>query len=176
MSSTTTNATATLKSTPDLCDELEETICIVDPILGFCNFGGRTHFGGQVMTVECFQDNSKVKQLAKTSGAGKVMVVDGGGCRQFALLGDQVAADCCSSNWEGVVIYGSIRDVDEVGRLPLGVKALGAHPRKTLKKNQGQINVPVTFGGVTFQPGDYIVCDNNGIVVHDNTGPRLTTS
>ena len=68
----------------------------------------------------------------------------------------------------GVVIYGSIRDVDEIGALvDLGVQALGSAPMKTIKRNEGQRSIPITFGGVTFHEGDYIVCDNNGIVVHD---------
>jgi len=157
----------TFPSTPDLCDDFEETIRFVDPSLGFRNFGGKTRFGGQVVTVKCFEDNSLVKQLAKTNGTGKVMVVDGGGSRRRALLGDQVALDCVNSGWEGLVIYGSIRDVDEIGELDLGVQALGPSPMKTIKRNEGQIDVPVTFGGVTFHNGDCIVCDNNGIVVNN---------
>jgi regulator of ribonuclease activity A len=158
---------STFRSTPDLCDDFEDTIRVVDPSLGLKNLGGKTHFGGQVVTVKCHEDNSLVKQMAKTDGTGKVMVVDGGGSRRRALLGDQVAMDCITSGWEGLVIYGSIRDVDEIGQLPLGVQALGTHPCKTIKRNEGQTNIPVTVGGVTFAPAiDCVVCDNNGIVVN----------
>lgn len=160
-------STASFPSTPDLCDKFEERIRIVDPSLGFRNFGGKTRFGGQVVTVKCFEDNSLVKQLAKTDGSGKVMVVDGGGSRRRALLGDQVALDCVKSGWEGLVIYGSIRDVDEIGELELGVQTLGPAPMKTIKRNEGQTEIPVTFGGVTFANGDCVVCDNNGIVVNE---------
>lgn len=159
-------SSSALKSTPDLCDDYEDTIRVVDPSLGLRNLGSKTHFGGQVVTVKCHEDNSFVKQLAKSDGTGKVMVVDGGGSRRRALLGDQVAADCVQSGWEGLVINGSIRDVDEIQQLNLGVQALGTHPCKTIKRNEGQAEIPVTFGGVTFYPGDYIVCDNNGIVVN----------
>lgn len=162
----TTASTTTFPSTPDLCDEFEDTIRVVDPSLGFQNFGRRTLFGGQVVTVKCFEDNSLVKQLAKTDGTGKVMVVDGGGSRRRALLGDQVAMDCVKCGWEGLVIYGSIRDVDEIGELDLGVQALGPAPMKTIKRNEGQTEIPVTFGGVIFNNGDWAVCDNNGIVVN----------
>lgn len=159
--------TSSIKSTPDLCDEFEDTIRIVDPVLGFRNFGGKTHFGGQVVCVKCFEDNSLVKELAKTDGKNKVMVVDGGGSRRRALLGDQVALDCVNNGWEGLIIYGSIRDVDEIGGLDLGVQALGTHPCKTMKRNEGQTHIPITFGGVEFSPGEHVVCDNNGIVVND---------
>lgn len=144
----------------------------MDPSLGFQNFGGRRHFGGQAVTVKCFEDNSLVKRLAATmDGTGRVMVVDGGGSRRRALLGDQVAAECVAGGWEGLVLYGSIRDVDEIGALDLGVQALGSHPCKTIKRDEGQVNVPVVFGGVEICDGDWIVCDNNGIVVN-KTDPR----
>jgi regulator of ribonuclease activity A len=169
--------TTTFPSTPDLCDEFEDTIRIVDPSLGFRNYGGKTRFGGQVVTVKCFEDNSVMKELivAKTivQSTGKVvMVVDGGGSRRRALLGDQLALECVNRGWEGLVIYGSIRDVDEIGALNLGVQSLGPAPMKTVKRNEGQSSISITFGGVTFKDGDYIVCDNNGIVVHDRDMSR----
>lgn len=153
-------------STPDLCDEYEDTIQVVDPSLGFRNFGAKTHFGGEVVTLKCFEDNSLVKKMAKTNGKGKVLVVDGGGSRRRALLGDMVAADLVKNEWEGIVIYGSIRDVDEIAKLSLGVQALGPSPMKTVKNNEGQTEITLNFGGVTIRPGDCIVCDNNGIVTN----------
>jgi regulator of ribonuclease activity A len=165
------SSSTNFKTTPDICDDFEDTIRIIDPDLQFRNLGGKKHFGGQVVTVKCFEDNSKVKELAKTDGTNRVMVVDGGGSKRRALLGDVVAADCVAQGWEGLVIYGSIRDVDEIAKLNLGVQALGTHPMKTQKRNEGLVDVPVTFGGVKIHPGDFIVCDNNGIVVNQ-TDPR----
>jgi regulator of ribonuclease activity A len=159
-------------STPDLCDLFEDTIRVVDSSVGFRNYGGKTRFGGQVVTVKCYEDNSLVKELAQADGTGKVMVVDGGGSRRRALLGDQVALDCVKNGWQGLVIYGSIRDVDEIGELNLGVQALGPAPVKTIKRNEGQTCIPVTFGGVTFEDGDCIVCDNNGIVLNNRNMSR----
>lgn len=173
---TTTTPSGSFKTTPDICDDCEATIQVIDPSLGFRNFGGKTHFGGQAVTIKCFEDNSKVKELALSmDGRNKVMVVDGGGSRRRALLGDLVAADCVQQGWEGLVIYGSIRDVEEMKQLHLGVQSLGANPQKTQKRNEGQVNVAVTFGGVTIEPGDYIVCDDNGIVVN-KTDPRGETT
>ena len=168
---------SSFKTTPDICDDIDdENLQIVDPSLGIHCVGSpaKSHFGGQIVTVKCHEDNSFVKQLATSmDGTSKVMVVDGGGSRRRALLGDQVASTLVKSNWEGIVIYGSVRDVDEIQQLhDLGVFALGTHPRKTDKRNEGQIDVPVTFGGVTFHPGHWIVCDNNGIVVSEKD-PRL---
>ena len=152
-----------MKSTPDLCDVYEGGISVLDPI--FTNFGGRERFYGEAVTVKCFEDNSTVKELAGTAGKGRVMVVDGGGSLRRALLGDMVGANALANGWAGFVIYGSIRDVDELGAMDLGVQALATHPMKTEKKGVGDLDVPVTFAGVTIHPRDFVACDNNGIVV-----------
>ncbi|TVP52787.1 MAG: ribonuclease E inhibitor RraA, partial [Halomonadaceae bacterium] len=93
------------------------------------------------------------------------MVVDGGGSLRAALLGDMLAEKAASNGWEGIIVYGCIRDVDVIAATDLGVQALATHPRKTDKRGLGDLNVPVTFAGVTFTPGHYIYADNNGIVV-----------
>ena len=152
-----------MKSTPDLCDVYEGGISVLDPI--FTNFGGRERFYGEAVTVKCFEDNSTVKELAGTAGKGRVMVVDGGRSLRRALLGDMVGANALANRWAGFVIYGSIRDVDELGAIDLGVQALATHPMKAEKKGVGDLDVPVTFAGATIHPGDFVACDSNGIVV-----------
>lgn len=150
-------------TTPDICDEYPDLVRVVEPI--FNGFGGKSSFCGEVVTIKCFEDNSLVKENVAKPGTGKVMVVDGGGSLRRALMGDLVAADAVNNGWEGVIIYGCIRDVDPISRMDLGVKALDCTPVKTEKKGIGDLNVPVTFGGVTFNPGDFVYSDNNGIVV-----------
>lgn len=152
-----------MKSTPDLCDQYPELIQVVEPM--FSNYGGRERFGGEIVTVKCFEDNSVVKQLVATEGQGRVMVVDGGGSMRRACLGDMLAEKASANGWSGLIIYGCIRDVDEIMATDIGVQALGTHPMKTAKKGIGETQIPVTFGGVTFYPGHYIYADNNGIVV-----------
>ena len=63
------------------------------------------------------------------------------------------------------MIYGVIRDVDEIGQTPLGVQALGTCPIKTEKLGVGQRDIPVTIAGVEISPGDYVYADNNGVIV-----------
>jgi len=150
-------------STPDLCDDNPEMLKVLDPI--FNNYGGKHQFHGQVITIKCHEDNSLVKQLAATDGGGRVMVVDGGGSLRRALLGDMIAAKAEQNHWAGLVIYGCIRDCDEISALDLGVKALNTIPVKTEKRGLGDLNIDVTFAGHTIKSGDWIYCDNNGIVV-----------
>lgn len=149
--------------TPDLCDEYPSLVRVVEPM--FKNYGGKRSFGGQIVTIKCFEDNSLVREQVALEGRGKVLVVDGGGSLRRACLGDMLAEKAVANGWEGIVIYGCIRDVDAITELSLGVQALNTHPMKTDKKGIGELEVEVTFGGVTFVPGEYVYADNNGVIV-----------
>lgn len=149
--------------TPDLCDEYPDLVQVLAPMLQ--NFGGVDAFGGEIVTVKCFEDNSIVKEQVALPGQGRVMVVDGGGSMRNALLGDMLAEKAAENGWEGLIIYGCIRDVDVIRQTKLGVQAISTHPRKTEKRGIGDLNIPVTFGGVTFVPGQYVYADNNGVII-----------
>lgn len=159
--------------TCDLLDDNEnQGIQVVSPSLDgkfFRNFGGRKAFGGQVVTVKCFEDNSRVKELLATDGAGKVLVVDGGASMRCALLGDMIAESAVQHGWAGVIVYGCVRDVDALDKLDLGVQALGAIPQKSTRKGIGEVGTTLTFGGVTIRDGAYIYADNNGILVSETS-------
>lgn len=148
---------------PELCDQFPELVRVVEPM--FANFGGREAFGGEIVTIKAFEDNSLVREQVAQPGEGKVLVVDAGGSMRKAMLGDMLAEKAEQNGWEGIIIYGCIRDVNAIGQLDLGVQALGTHPMKTDKRGLGDLNVPVNFGGVTFTPGEYVYADNNGVLV-----------
>ena len=149
--------------TPDLCDEYPDLVQVLEPMMN--NYGGIDAFGGEIVTVKCFEDNSIVKEQVGLPGEGRVMVVDGGGSMRNALLGDMLAEKAAKNGWSGLVIYGCIRDVDVIRQTHLGVQAMNTNPRKTEKRGIGDLNVPVTFGGITFTPGHYVYADNNGVIV-----------
>ncbi len=121
--------------TPDLCDENPETVSVVAPI--FNTYGGKSAFGGEIVTVKCFEDNTVVKARAAEDGAGKVMVVDGGGSMRCALVGDMIAANAMKNGWLGLIIYGCIRDVDAISILDIGIQALNSMPIKSVRENRG---------------------------------------
>lgn len=131
----------------------------------FRQFGGRASFAGPVATVRCFRDNGLVKKLANGPGEGRVLVVDGGGSLASALTGDLIAAAAVANGWAGFVINGAVRDVAVLRTLDLGIKALGSNPRKSAKDAAGELDEPVTFGGVEFRAGDWLYSDEDGIVV-----------
>lgn len=149
-------------STPDLSDAAPEVGAIELPLQ---NFGQIRQFGGRAVTIKCHEDNSLVKLCVEEPGQGRVIVVDGGGSRRRALLGDMLAEKAAANGWAGLVINGVIRDVDEIGRMPLGVQALGCCPIKTEKLGVGQRDIDLHIGGVVIAPGDYIYADNNGVIV-----------
>ena len=152
--------------TPDLCDANPDLVRVVAPM--FKNYGGRKAFGGQIVTIKCHEDNSRVKEQVAEPGQGKVMVVDGGGSLRCALLGDLLAEQAAKNGWEGLIIYGCIRDVDVINTIDLGVQALATIPLKSNRKGVGELNITITFGGVVFKPGEYVYADNNGVIVSAN--------
>ena len=148
--------------TADLCDEYSDSVQICEP--GFLDYGGRRRFFGQISTIKCFEDNSLVREAVAEPGEGRVLVVDAGGSRRCAMLGDLLAAKAVAKGWAGVLMYGLIRDSADIAQMDLGVKALGTCPLKSVKKGVGERDVAVRFAGVNFTPGAYLYADEDGIV------------
>ena len=149
--------------TADLCDEFSDELEICEPMFG--DFGGHLQFGGPLATIKCFEDNSLVRTLTGEPGNGRVLVIDAGGSMRRAVVGDVLAQQAVDNGWSGIVVYGCIRDSAALADLPIGIKALGTHPLKTDKRNEGQRDVVVRFGGVSFRPGDWLYADEDGVVV-----------
>jgi regulator of ribonuclease activity A len=149
--------------TADLVDEHGEALQSCD--LQLRQFGGRARFDGPIRTLACFQDNLLVKQVLSEPGEGAVLVVDGDGSLHTALVGDLIAGLAQANGWAGLVVNGAVRDVAALAGLDIGIKALGSNPRKSAKLGAGQVDVPVTFGGTTFRPGEHLYSDEDGVVV-----------
>ncbi|EJN6827629.1 ribonuclease activity regulator protein RraA [Vibrio cidicii] len=149
--------------TPDICDKFEDKVRLLN--LPLQNYGQKTAFFGEIVTVRCYHDNSKVREMLSQDGKGKVLVVDGHGSCQKALLGDQLAILAIENNWEGVIIFGAVRDVAQMAQMSLGVKALGTSPFKTEKRGAGEVNVTLMMLNQIVQPKEYIYADWNGILI-----------
>lgn len=149
--------------TADLADEWGDKLRYLG--IQFNNYGGHKAFAGAVTTVSCRGDNALVKQVLNTPSAGGVLVVDGGGNLESALCGDMIAAAAVNHGWVGLVICGAIRDSVAIGKLPLGVKALGRMPRKSAKEGTGQVDCVLQIGGVEIRPGDILHADEDGVVI-----------
>ncbi len=157
--------------TGDLCDAHKSGddtgFRVLPPV--FRDYGARTRFAGVVSTVRCFEDNSVIKAALESPGDGRVLVVDGGGSLRRALVGGNIAAAAAKNGWAGVVIDGCVRDSAELVQCELGVRALALVPMPTERRNQGQRDVTLSLRGVAVLPGDWLVADEDGIVVMSNS-------
>lgn len=153
-------------ATTDLSDSHPEAqVC--EPI--FADFGGRLAFHGPIRTVKVFEDNAAVRAALETAGEGAVLVVDGGGSTRCALFGGNLGQLAVKNGWAGVVVYGCIRDSEEISQQEIGLKALGTHPRKSEKGLHSAVNNRVvSFAGVSFRPGAWLYADADGILVSDS--------
>jgi regulator of ribonuclease activity A len=149
-------------STADLFDKMGDTLQSVS--LQFQNIGGHSQFTGKIRTVRCLQDNALLKSVLSTPGDAAVLVIDGNGSLETALVGDIIAALGVEHGWAGIIVNGAIRDRVAIGQLEIGLKALGSNPAKSTKTGAGELDIPVTFGGVTFKPGNTVWSDEDGIV------------
>ena len=150
-------------ATADLYDERGDELDSL--ALQLHDIGGHVAFDGPVRTIRCHRDNALVKELLATPGEGAVLVIDGGGSLESALVGDLIAASAVENGWAGIIVHGAIRDRVAIGELPLGVKALGSNPRKSAKDGVGEVDVTVEIAGVVFRPGAHVRADADGILV-----------
>ncbi|GAA3921911.1 ribonuclease E activity regulator RraA [Microbacterium invictum] len=150
-------------ATADLYDERGDDLDSLP--LQLQDIGGHPAFDGPIRTIRCHRDNALVKATLATPGDGAVLVVDGGGSLESALVGDLIAASAVENGWAGIIVHGAIRDRTAIGELPLGVKALGSNPRKSAKDGVGEVDVPVTIAGVIFAPGNRVWADADGVLV-----------
>lgn len=150
-------------STADLYDANEGSVDVALPM--FADYGGRLAFCGPIATVKVHEDNTLVRQLLEENGDGRVLVVDGGESLRCALVGDMLAELGRDNGWNGIIVSGCIRDSAVIAGIDIGVKAIGTNPRKSLKLNAGQRDVPVSFAGVNFTPGDHVYADEDGILL-----------
>jgi regulator of ribonuclease activity A len=151
--------------TADLCDSFPETVQVCEPM--FTSYGSVTGFDGPISTVRVYEDNILVREALEDLAPGSVLVVDGGGSRRCALLGDLLASIAASRGLAGIIINGCVRDSRELAGIEVGVLALATSPLRSRKQGEGQRDVPVRFGGLAWVPGQYVYADEDGVVVTD---------
>ncbi|MGF1680956.1 ribonuclease E activity regulator RraA [Photobacterium minamisatsumaniensis] len=150
-------------NTSELCDIYLDKVDVVEPM--FSSYGGRSSFGGQITTVKCFEDSGVIRSVLEENGVGRVLLIDGGGSLRRALVDADLAQLATNNEWEGLIIYGCIRHVDDLDELEIGIHAMASIPVGADEQGTGEIDVPVNFGGVTFLPEDHIYADNTGVIL-----------
>ena len=150
-------------TTADLCDGYPELVQVAHP--EFREYGGLAKFSGPIETLSVFEDNALVRQILETDGAGRVLVIDGGGSRRCALIGGRLGMVAYENGWTGLLINGAVRDTAELNQIPIGIRALNSAPLRSSKAGAGHQGDPLTFAGVAFVPGSFLYADGDGIVV-----------
>lgn len=107
-------------------------------------------------------DNLMVHKALAMAQAGDVIVVDAGGDLTNAIIGEIMTATAQRKGLAGIIIHGAIRDSGEIAQANFPVYAAGVTHRGPYKDGPGEINVPVSFGGMVIQPGDLILGDEDG--------------
>lgn len=149
--------------TSELCDLYADQVDVVEPI--FSSFGGVNTFYGKVTTIKCFENNGLIAEVLEENGKGRVLVVDGGGAVRRGLIDAELAQLATDNGWEGIIVYGAVRQIQQLENINLGIHALAPIPVSADESNIGESDIPVNFGGVTFFPEDYIYADLTGIIL-----------
>ena len=149
--------------TSELCDLYAEQVDVVEPI--FSSFGGVSNFYGKVTTVKCFESNGLIAEVLEENGEGRVLVIDGGGAVRRGLIDAELAQLAVDNGWEGIIVYGAVRQIQQLENLDIGIHALAPIPVSADESSDGESDIPVNFGGVTFFPEDYIYADLTGIIL-----------
>lgn len=152
------------KATADLIDSNPSSVMVVDPSIHFYDYGGSASFGGQIETVQAPDAPGMVTQVLSQPGQNKVLVVDGGGQMNSAILDGQAASTAMRNGWKGIIVYGAIRGTSTIQGLSLGVKALGTTPRKGTG-SMGQRGGVVNIASAQFQTGWWVYADKDGILI-----------
>lgn len=150
--------------TADLCDKYPENIQVLDPILK--SYGGSKRVMGQIVTVKLSGSNKTLVELLKSEGAGQIAVVDVD-AKYTAVVGDNLMKFAHENNWAGIIINGYVRDTKNTKEIDVALFALGTCPKKTMEACEGSLHVKVEFGGVSFNEGDYLYADRDGIIVSE---------
>ncbi len=149
--------------TADLWDEYSDELTLLNISLN--SYGKKDLFYGQVVTLKVYEDNSLVKRELQTNGKGKVLVVDGGGSKRCALMGDNLAQLAIDNEWNGVIIYGCIRDSMQIDNMNVGIKAIGTCPIKSNKRNEGIKGQDLVIEGTRIKNDDHLYADRDGVLI-----------
>jgi regulator of ribonuclease activity A len=155
-------------TTSDLYDAHSADVTVCD--VQFRSFGGIESFAGQCSTVKIYEGFRLIREILEQAGEGRILVVDAGGSLRCALVGDRMAELAIRNGWAGAIIFGAVRDCQALASLKFGVKALGTTARRALPEVSGLRDIPITIGGATFHPGDWVYADADAVLV---AGRRL---
>jgi regulator of ribonuclease activity A len=148
----------------DLCDNNQnKNIQVLSS--KFNSYGGKIGFQGRVITIKLDKSNWGLIDILKNEdGRGKVIVVDVDEAF-FGVVGDKLSTFAKENNYEGMIINGFVRDIEETIKIDIGLYALGTCPLRNFEKTNSQRDIKLEFGGVIFNNDDYIYGDKDGVII-----------
>lgn len=151
--------------TPALADGLNK-FNVLEPEIKTVNPGKGIRAAGPALTVRVRPgDNLMLHKAIGMAQPGDVIVVDSCGCRNYTLMGDLMGSAAFAKGIAAIVIDGGVRDINDLQEKQMPVWARFISPAVGDKDGPGEINLPISCGGVPVLPGDYVVADDNGVVV-----------
>jgi RraA family protein len=151
-------------ATPDISDLLNR-LYAMDPAIT-CLTGSHHRLCGPACTVKVFPgDNLMVHKSLDVAKPGDIVVVDAAGSTMNAVLGDLVSTKAKHRQIAGFIVDGLIRDLPDIIALDFPIFARGTTPIGPLHRGPGEINFPISCGGIVVNPGDIIVADAAGVVL-----------
>lgn len=149
--------------TADFCDTYPDKVAVLGP--GYSNYGGAPLCQGEVVTIRLDRNNSDLITLLRDeNGQGKVVVVDSDQA-YYAIVGEKLMQFAQKNGYAGIILNGYIRDTFQIKDIPVALYALGTCSRKYIPVTQGTRDIPLSFGGAEFRPGDYVYTDTDGVIV-----------
>jgi len=148
--------------TADICDEHRDEAQVLSH--NYRSYGGLETFRGTIATIKLDEENSDLITMLKEPGKGRVAVVDVDAAF-YAVVGENLTKLAHANDWVGIVINGYVRDTKLTREIPIGLWALGTCSRKSHHHKPATKDIDLTFGGVTFRNGEYLLADHDGIIV-----------
>jgi len=154
--------------TADICDQFTDKVAVAQP--GLMPFGGHKQAAGELVIINMDEDNTQVWSTLELPGQDRILVVNNK-AKYCAVFGDRMATLAVNNAWQAVIVNGFVRDVAIIGKMPLGLWALGACPYKCQGKSIVASQGPAQFLGLTFHDGQYVYIDQDGLLL---TSQQLT--
>ncbi len=149
--------------TPDISDMMNRLYTMNSAIHNLVN---NKPLFGPACTVKVFPgDNLMVHKALDIAKPGDIVVVDAGGSHMNGIIGDLISTKAKHRGIKGFVIDGLIRDLPGIREVDMPIYARGVTPIGPLHRGPGEINFPISCGGIVVNPGDIICADENGVVV-----------
>lgn len=149
--------------TADICDEYSDRVSVLES--GYINYGGAEKCQGEIVTIKLDKNNADLITLLRDEdGTGKVVVVDVDQA-YFAVVGENLMKFARQNHYAGIIVNGYIRDTFQIKDIPVALYAIGTCSRKSIPVTAGQRNIPLSFGGIDINHGDYLYADTDGVIV-----------